>query len=518
MIPVIFYNFSKSPKSTKQVNVAGVTFQCELIEDTSIINPSIKLKCAFSQISDMNYCYIAEFSRYYFITNIVYRLGLWEISLSEDTLGTNKTEIGSSSQYVTRSASDYDETIIDTAYETKTNLLRGGSSETHTIFSDSVSVWYVVGLVGGVKNLDSSYRHKAYHGSVIFYCMGQERFNAMMEWLLSADDFNTRFNIPSGEISEPLAKQLINPLQYIHSIKIIPFEPQEKITTTYVNLGFNTFLLPWNDIYIMGAYELGELQLANGFVNQYDTQLELEVHPDYNTKGSWVLSDPISKYVLKIPIWGDVEIPCNILQSQAIKYVVGGVTTMRLDIRTIYDMSTGKCTLRLSVDNKVTWFYEETKDLTVNIPFHQAIQNAQGFEQAQRQIASSGVNTVGGFLGDIASLNIGSAIKRAFSSTQQMDALIDSAQNANAVHISGNGSSGSIFSFHRLMTIPRIEWYFQRFVGEDRQNIGRPLMQKRTINTLSGYIQCKNANFSSSAFEEENNSIINYMNGGFFYE
>ena len=518
MIPVIFYNFPKSPKSTKQVNVAGVTFQCELIEDTSIINPSIKLKCAFSQISDKNYCYIAEFSRYYFITNIVYRLGLWEIELSEDTLGSNKTEIGSSSQYVTRSTSDYDETIIDTAYETKTNLLRGGTTESHTIFGDTVDVWYVVGLIGGVVGLDPQTRGKVYNGSVVYYCMTHERLDRMMEFLLSSQDFNTHFNIPNGEISEPLAKQLINPLQYIHSIKVIPFEPSEKVQTSYVQLGFNTFLIPWNDVYILGAYDLNDIPLANGYVGQYDTQLELEVHPDYNTKGSWVLSDPISRYLLRIPIWGDIDIPCNILQSQAIKYVIDNVTTIRLDIRTLYDVSTGRCTLRLSVDNKVTWFYDETKDLSVNIPFHQAIQNAQGFEQAQLQMASSGVNAVGGFLGDIASLNLGSAIKRFFGTAQSADALIDSAQNANAVHISGTGSQGAIYSFHRLMTIPRIEWYFQRFVGEDRQNIGRPLMQKRTINTLSGYIQCKNANFSSSAFEEENNSIINYMNGGFFYE
>jgi hypothetical protein len=181
-------------------------------------------------------------------------------------------------------------------------------------------------------------------------------------------------------------------------------------------------------------------------------------------------------------------------------------------------MSTGRCTLRCSVNGRQTWFYEETKNLSVNVPFHQAVQNAQGFEQAQLQMASSGINAVGGFLGDIGSLNIGSAIKRFFSSTQQMDALIDSAQNANAVHISGNGSQGALYSFHHSMTVPFVDCYFQRFVGEDRQNIGRPLMQKRTINTLSGYIQCKNANFSSSAFEEENNSIINYMNGGFFYE
>ena len=497
-----------------------ITFQCELIEDTSIINPSIKLKCDFSQISDKNYCYIAEFSRYYFITNIVYRLGLWEISLSEDTLGTNKTEIGASSQYVTRSASDYDGTIIDKSYETKVNLEHQYWSEMNGggIFADLPEIWYVIGIIGGVAGLDPQTRSKVYNGSVVYYCMKQVRFDTLMELLLSSQDFNAHFNIPNGEISEPLAKQLINPMQYIHSIKAIPFEPQEKVSASYVQLGFNILTIPWNDIYILGAYEPELSNVANGFIHQHDSAVEVPVHPDYHTKGSWVLSDPISKYILRIPLWGSIEIPCNIIQSQAMFYTAGGDTVFKVDIRTLFDMSTGKCTMRLSVNNKTTWFHEETKDLTVNIPFHQAIQNAQGFEQAQLQMGSFGANTVGGFLGDIAQVNIGSAIKRLFSSAQSADALIDSAQNANAVHISGNGSNGSLYSFHYSMSLPFIDCYFQRFVGEDRQNIGRPLMQKRTINTLSGYIQCKNANFSSSAFEEENNAIINYLNGGFFYE
>ena len=500
--------------------VEHTTFQCELIEDTSIINPSIKLKCAFSQISDKNYCYIAEFSRYYFITNIVYRLGLWEISLSEDTLGTNKTEIGASSQYITRSASDYDESIIDTAYETNVELVYNYRQENNArgIFCESTETWYVVGIIGGVTGIAPEIRSKVYNGSVVYYCMQQTRFDALMDELLSADDFNTNFNIPSGEISEPLAKQLINPLQYIHSITVIPFAPQEKIPAAYIQLGFNILPITTNDIYIMGAFELQLPNIANGFIHEYLTSIEVPVHPDYHTKGKWVLSDPISRYVLRIPIWGSIEIPCNIVQSQATIYTSGNDTVFKVEIRTLYDMSTGRCTLRCSVNGRQTWFYEETKNLSVNVPFHQAIQNAQGFEQAQLQMASSGINAVGGFLGDIGSLNIGSAIKRFFGTAQATDALIDSAQNANAVHISGNGSQGALYSFHHSMTVPFVDCYFQRFVGEDRQNIGRPLMQKRTINTLSGYIQCKNANFSSSAFEEENNSIINYLNGGFFYE
>lgn len=59
---------------------------------TNIINPVILIE--LNEIGNYNYCYIPNFNRYYFITDItVIRTGLFAISLMADVLESFKTEI-----------------------------------------------------------------------------------------------------------------------------------------------------------------------------------------------------------------------------------------------------------------------------------------------------------------------------------------------------------------------------------------------------------------------------------------
>ena len=55
-------------------------------------------------------------------------------------------------------------------------------------------------------------------------------------------------------------------------------------------------------------------------------------------------------------------------------------------------------------------------------------------------------------------------------------------------------------------------------VDEDLTEIGRPLCQVKKINTLSGYILCKNAECPIDGTREEQEKINAYLNSGFFYE
>lgn len=63
-----------------------------LRDATNIINPIILVE--LNEISNYNYCYIPNFNRYYFITDItVIRTGLYAISLLVDVLESFKTDI-----------------------------------------------------------------------------------------------------------------------------------------------------------------------------------------------------------------------------------------------------------------------------------------------------------------------------------------------------------------------------------------------------------------------------------------
>ena len=65
----------------------------ELRNQTSVLNPSIRIESA-DNISTYNYAYISEFSRYYYITDIVsVRTNCWVVSLRCDVLMSYKNEI-----------------------------------------------------------------------------------------------------------------------------------------------------------------------------------------------------------------------------------------------------------------------------------------------------------------------------------------------------------------------------------------------------------------------------------------
>ena len=69
----------------------------ELRNQTSVLNPTIRIESS-DNISGYNYCYISEFGRYYYITDIVsVRTNCWVISLRCDVLMSYKNEIQSMS-------------------------------------------------------------------------------------------------------------------------------------------------------------------------------------------------------------------------------------------------------------------------------------------------------------------------------------------------------------------------------------------------------------------------------------
>lgn len=57
-----------------------------------------------------------------------------------------------------------------------------------------------------------------------------------------------------------------------------------------------------------------------------------------------------------------------------------------------------------------------------------------------------------------------------------------------------------------------------KIVDGDNTDLGRPLMTTKTINTLSGFIKCGEAHFTSPCLASERDQIEQLMISGFFYE
>lgn len=88
---ILHVNSSERQAINKSLD-SGTTLTGSLRNESSVINPSFIIE--HENPSGFNYCYISDFGRYYFITNITaIRTGIWKIDCSVDVLMSFKTEI-----------------------------------------------------------------------------------------------------------------------------------------------------------------------------------------------------------------------------------------------------------------------------------------------------------------------------------------------------------------------------------------------------------------------------------------
>ena len=107
-INVEFYSLSKRDNSTKRPAAAAVvTAACSLKDDCGIIRP-VLLVYGIANPSGLNYAYISDFSRYYYISEWTWKLGNWECQLYVDVLATYKDQIGAATEYIARCSYKYE--------------------------------------------------------------------------------------------------------------------------------------------------------------------------------------------------------------------------------------------------------------------------------------------------------------------------------------------------------------------------------------------------------------------------
>ena len=88
---ILYINNSEKNKIGKNLT-NDFSLSGTLRDTTNIINPVILIE--LNEIGNYNYCYIPDFNRYYFITDIIaIRTGLFAVSLTVDVLESFKTDI-----------------------------------------------------------------------------------------------------------------------------------------------------------------------------------------------------------------------------------------------------------------------------------------------------------------------------------------------------------------------------------------------------------------------------------------
>lgn len=455
---VNMYTFSKKRNSTAQPTGDGTVFSCKVKDGSGILNPTLILD--FREIvgvepQNLNYAYISEFSRYYFITDWSYIAGLWECYLTVDVLASWKTSIGSQNLYILRSASSYDTTIVDTAYPTKTGVTFSATTQNSNPFATTFSAGsFVVGII----NNDSSAI-----GAVSYYIFTNAEFRAFAAYLLGSTSY-----WGTTEISDQLLKCLYNPFQYIVSCTWLPVSPPAGAAVSAVPVG-------WWSIPVSATRLSGTVRTAG------TVTVTIPKHPNGATR-NYFYGEPFSTYYLDFPPFGAFTIPAAYLVSAS--YV---------DFAWNVDCITGQGKLQMGADNSAQPFNIVHGQVGVPVQLAQMTPDVMGaIQQVIPQSRNDTVNSVIQTLGNIASAWI---------------------QSQLPMQTTG-GTGGFSAGYYPI----RLTGIFAYQTTESIAEFGRPYCQNATISSLSGFVQCAHTDFAIPATDPEIGEIGSYLTSGFFYE
>ena len=497
---VYLYTATKRENSTKKITGGSTNFQCELLDETSLYEPTLKLDIASNPIGK-NYCYIPDFgNRYYFITDITSSKNFWYITCKADVMATYKTTIGASSHYVLRAASAYDEYITDAMYPAKCKM-GGDHTESGSVMAWGTQHCYIVGITGYSENISD-----AQTGSVTYYQFNDAALYNFIYYLMH--DISQWCDIQAQGYDDPgVQEALINPIQYVVSCMALPIAMHSTTGSgawqqaTRIDFGYYT----WN---MSGPASGGKaIIIPRGSTISESADITIHKHPQASTRGIYLNCAPFSDYSFHCGPWGDIPIdPAAIVDAEKLHYEI------------LYDVCQGGGRLQISpYASGVTWpniIYSGYAQVGVPIQLSQAIINPY---LSSRQYSEDYNATLGAALGTAPSIVTGFNASGLAEYQSNREKIVYDATVNKYPSVSSAGSNGSMLSFvDQYKCFLNHHWY--TVVDENLEELGRPLYQVKRIDTLSGYVLCQGADIQISGTREEALAINNYMNTGFFYE
>lgn len=447
-----YSGFSKKPNSTKQPT-GGTVKTVTLKEPTSVLNPVFILNGY-----DLSYNYIQWGTRYYFVDDIIIvSNAVAEYHCSTDVLATYKTDIGTSTQYVTRSDSSYNLNIMDVKYPSlsRTDVENVPFSSLHSSFVNGGS--FVIGIANGI-NIASA--------GISYYCLTASEMKNLMDYMFGGTWLDAM------DISTELQKELVNPYDYIDSIMWFPFDiPNSDVSFTpaYLKFGF------WD--YTGTGGLLTPPNATKGFAET----ITVPSHPQAS-RGLYLNGNPYTRFMLDCYSFGMFEVDSSIFVNDM---------SLTLGISVDFISGMGKLTLRAGSNAKL---------------IHKAYAQI-GVPMKKSQVSQSLLGSALAVTGGAFNIALGNFVGYTQGVMSGIQAIMP--------HLNSSGTNGSRAAF---VTAPELVITRQRIVDEDKAQFGRPLCETKVINTLSGYVECENADLDVSATPTEKNTIISNLNNGFYYE
>lgn len=456
----LYQNFAKPYNSTK-IPSDGENFPCLIVEPSGIINANISFNQGVAwNPSAYNYAYIEDWKRYYYITEWSFDSGRWYATLQCDVMASWKTEILSASEYIVRSATEFDLSVIDMLYPATTNYsiesVQFPLFDANTI-QDGI---FVVAIANGKS------------GSVSGITYYVATFNEMVELFSFLYENTDWLNGPDiDDISNDLLKCLVNPAQFISSVMWFP------MSLDIVDLSGSTKVgAAWweTDMY---------LPTIAGSVTVQE-KLGRFRHPQ-ESRGTYLNYAPYTSMKLYVPAFGTFELNLDKFPTSSL---------INIDIQ--IDMVTGQGTLFVYPSGKGVGAGQQ---ITAQVGVSVAITSMQS-----------------DILGALTS--VGSAVGQATNITSGIFGTIGAVGDAAKMispDVSVIGSTGNMSVYKNNGCLVAV---FKNLVEEDLQHHGRPLFKKRVLGSLSGFTQVRDFDTNLPCTLPEQQEIKSIAEGGFFIE
>lgn len=483
----VFYEFAKRINSTKIPEngheVEGNIFEpCEILAPVLIISPN-------NYNITYNYVQIPEFERYYFIKSWEFSGGRYYAKCMVDVLASHKTQIGETTQYVLRSASNYNGYLNDTAYPVTSNFSDENIIVKDVFTSDYNSGKIVVGIVGGASTVNG----------VTYYVMSPSEFGTLREKIMAALPTQEGVEL---EISDTLGKMLYNPFQYIVSAMWFPFSKIPTSGSSNIFCGFfdtqisAPVLGKTHETHIIGTYEIPD-------------------HPQI-ARGEYLNSSDYRKIILRYPPFADLELrafpgPTSITATITVDYVSGQailneITSGETDIT--YSRASASLGVPMLLA-QVTTSVNSVQTMAVSA-VSQFTKNPVGSVLNWIKPIEKEIFTLFG----ISNNDFSQAWDDSFG-----DIIGDTSGVNNPVLMYNVNTSGMSGSTLYTNAHSGIEVIYSLLADEDNTRIGRPLYKPVKLNTLSGFLKCATDAFQiSGANYSELMLISGYLTNGMYWE
>ena len=453
---ILYDGFSKRKNSTKRPS-GGSSVDVKLKENTSIENPSFILS---TPISGATYVHVPEWGEYYFVTDCVnLNAGQCELKCECDPMANLKDAIAGTSAFI----------LYDTSSNTEIPDSRLATKTTPTL----------------KQNSKSFFGNFSLQGSIIVTIAGEEQCQSYvlaspvsMHYLIpnAKAQIESLFPAKGADINDTFFDTFIAGVVQIISSGNLGSNIQDIRWIPFTVTGSGTVEIIKNGQYDTGV---GADPISQGATRVVTDTVTISIPWQFT---DWRNAEPYTQVYVKIPFVGLVNIPASSLKGKS-----------SLQLFTSLDKITGDIAMELTCDGKVIGTYGASTAAKI------AIGNSS---QNIGNIFNSLIQAVGA----AGRLDIGGVITNAANMYTPLTMTVGGVSSAASV---GLGGMLEVYTVCHDTTVDP---------SSVSGAIGTPAMERKTLGSLSGYIQCQNASVNANCRASEREVVDGYLNSGFFFE